>query len=96
MSEHDGPVRRAEVETVVEPVGRRRTVWIETEDGWRVAGLDADALRRQADEIAAANEELAPFRVLRGVECDIRADGSLDRVAWRTARGRFRDHVVED
>jgi DNA polymerase (family 10) len=43
-----------------------------------VPGLDADALRRQAEEIAAANEELAPFRVLRGTECDIRADGSLD------------------
>jgi DNA polymerase (family 10) len=44
-----------------------------------VPGLDADALRRQAHEIAAANEELGPsFRVLRGAECDIRADGSLD------------------
>ena len=43
-----------------------------------VPGLDADALRRQAEEIAAANEELAPFRVLRGAECDIRADGALD------------------
>ena len=43
-----------------------------------VPGLDADALRRQAEEIAAANVELAPFRILRGVECDIRPDGSLD------------------
>ena len=43
-----------------------------------VPGLDADALRRQAEEIAATNEELAPFRVLRGTECDIRADGHLD------------------
>jgi DNA polymerase (family X) len=43
-----------------------------------VAGLDGDALRRQGEEIAAANEQLAPFRILRGVECDIRADGSLD------------------
>jgi len=43
-----------------------------------VPGLDADLLRRQAEEIAAANEQLAPFRVLRGTECDIRADGSLD------------------
>jgi DNA polymerase (family X) len=43
-----------------------------------VPGLDADALRRQAEEIAAANEALAPFRVLRGAECDIRADGNLD------------------
>ena len=24
------------------------------------------------------NEQLAPFRVLRGIECDILADGSLD------------------
>src|SRR5262249_14233053 len=43
-----------------------------------VPGLDAEALRRQAEEIAAANEELAPFRILRGAECDIRADGNLD------------------
>jgi DNA polymerase (family X) len=43
-----------------------------------VSGLDADGLRRQGEEIRLVNEELAPFRVLRGVECDIRADGSLD------------------
>src|SRR5262249_30467534 len=40
-----------------------------------VPGLDADAVRRQGDEIADANERLAPFRVLRGIECDIRPDG---------------------
>jgi len=43
-----------------------------------VPGLDADDLRRQAEEIAAANEELTPFRVLRGTEVDIRRDGELD------------------
>jgi DNA polymerase (family 10) len=43
-----------------------------------VPGLDADDLRRQGEEIAAANELLAPFRVLRGSECDILPDGSLD------------------
>jgi DNA polymerase (family X) len=43
-----------------------------------VPGLDADDLRRQGEEIAAANEELAPFRVLRGTEVDIRRDGTLD------------------
>jgi DNA polymerase (family 10) len=43
-----------------------------------VPGLDADDLRRQGEEIAAANEELAPFRILRGIEVDIRADGALD------------------
>jgi DNA polymerase (family X) len=43
-----------------------------------VPGLDADDLRRQGEEIQLANEQLAPFRVLRGSEVDIRADGSLD------------------
>ena len=43
-----------------------------------VPGLDADQLERQGEEIARVNEVVAPFRVLRGVECDIRADGSLD------------------
>jgi DNA polymerase (family 10) len=43
-----------------------------------VPGLDADGLRRQAEEIAVVNDALAPFRVLRGTECDILADGSLD------------------
>jgi len=43
-----------------------------------VPGLDADAVRRQAEEIAVANDELAPFRVLRGIEVDIRRDGRLD------------------
>jgi DNA polymerase (family 10) len=43
-----------------------------------VRGLAADDLRRQAEEIAAANERLAPFRVLRGIECDILPDGKLD------------------
>jgi len=43
-----------------------------------VPGLDADDVRRQGEEIAAANEQLAPFRILRGIECDILADGSLD------------------
>ena len=43
-----------------------------------VRGLTADDVRRQAEEIAAANELLAPFRVLRGIECDILTDGQLD------------------
>jgi DNA polymerase (family X) len=43
-----------------------------------VPGLDADEVRRQGEEIAAANEQLASFRILRGIECDILPDGSLD------------------
>ena len=43
-----------------------------------VPGLGSEDLRRQAEEIAGVNQRVAPFRVLRGVECDIRPDGSLD------------------
>jgi DNA polymerase (family X) len=43
-----------------------------------VPGLDADDVRRQGEEIAGANERLDPFRVVRGIECDILPDGSLD------------------
>jgi len=43
-----------------------------------VPGLTAGDVRRQAEEIAAANGRLAPFRVLRGIECDILPDGRLD------------------
>ncbi|GAA3462296.1 PHP domain-containing protein [Saccharothrix longispora] len=42
-------------------------------------GLSADRLRRQLDAVAAVNEELAPFRVLTGIEVDILDDGALDQ-----------------
>jgi DNA polymerase (family 10) len=43
-----------------------------------VHGLTPDEVRRQGEEIAAATERLAPFRVLRGIECDILPNGRLD------------------
>jgi DNA polymerase (family 10) len=43
-----------------------------------VTGLTVADVRRQGEEIAAANESLAPFRVLRGIECDILPSGRLD------------------
>jgi DNA polymerase (family 10) len=43
-----------------------------------VQGLTPDDVRRQGEEIAAANAALAPFRILRGIECDILPDGRLD------------------
>jgi DNA polymerase (family 10) len=43
-----------------------------------VQGLGPDQVRRQGEEIAQANEILAPFRLLRGIECDILPDGRLD------------------
>jgi DNA polymerase (family 10) len=45
----------------------------------RVAnGLSEERFRRQWKEIDELNDKLSPFRVLRGVELEIRADGSLD------------------
>jgi len=43
-------------------------------------GLSPARLERQLDEVAALNEELAPFRILTGIECDINVDGTLDQV----------------
>jgi putative hydrolase len=42
-------------------------------------GLSADRLRRQLDVVAELNDELAPFRILTGIEVDILEDGSLDQ-----------------
>jgi putative hydrolase len=42
-------------------------------------GLDRDRLLAQLDEISALNEEMAPFRILTGIEVDILADGALDQ-----------------
>ena len=42
-------------------------------------GLSADRLHEQLEVVAALNEELAPFRILAGIEVDILADGALDQ-----------------
>ena len=42
-------------------------------------GLSADRLREQLRVVADLNEQLAPFRILTGIECDILDDGSLDQ-----------------
>lgn len=41
-------------------------------------GLDRDAVMRQHDEIDRLNADLHGFRVLKGIEADILADGRLD------------------
>ena len=41
-------------------------------------GLDPRRLAQQSDEIDRLNAELAGFRVLKGIEVDILADGTLD------------------
>jgi putative hydrolase len=42
-------------------------------------GLSADRLLRQLDLIGRLNAELAPFRILTGIEVDILEDGVLDQ-----------------
>ena len=42
-------------------------------------GLDAQRLRRQLDLVDQLNAELAPFRILTGIEVDILEDGTLDQ-----------------
>ncbi len=41
-------------------------------------GLSVNRLREQRDEVAAVNERLSSFRLLAGVEVEIRGNGSLD------------------
>ncbi len=42
-------------------------------------GLSADRLIAQLEQVAKLNAELAPFRVLTGIEVDILEDGGLDQ-----------------
>ncbi|MCW2545043.1 MAG: hypothetical protein JWM40_2595 [Frankiales bacterium] len=42
-------------------------------------GLSPERLREQLQVVARLNEELHPFRILTGIECDILEDGSLDQ-----------------
>jgi len=49
-------------------------------------GLSPDRLREQLDVVAALNTELAPFRILTGIEVDILLDGALDQEEELLAR----------
>jgi putative hydrolase len=42
-------------------------------------GLSPERLERQLGEVADLNRDLAPFRILTGIEVDILSDGSLDQ-----------------
>ena len=42
-------------------------------------GLSRERLLQQLDIVAALNEELAPFRILTGIEVDIHDDGAIDQ-----------------
>ena len=49
------------------------------------SGCAATCLHRQSEQIDALNELVAPFRILKGIEVNIRPDGTLD-VVGRGAR----------
>jgi putative hydrolase len=42
-------------------------------------GLNPERLRQQLEIVAALNQEMAPFRILTGIEVDILEDGALDQ-----------------
>lgn len=41
-------------------------------------GLTVERIRDQHQEIEALNKKLAPFKIFKGIECDILVDGALD------------------
>jgi putative hydrolase len=76
----DGGSSIIEMATAARDLGRSYLVLTDHSARLTVAhGLDADRLRRQLEVVAAVNAELAPFRLLTGIEVDILEDGSLDQ-----------------
>jgi putative hydrolase len=77
-SDGGSPIREM-AETAIE-LGHQYMVLTDHSPTLTVAnGLSAERLERQLDEIAKLSAELAPFRILTGIEVDILADGSLDQ-----------------
>jgi putative hydrolase len=59
-----------------------RSYWALTDHSPRLTvahGLNAERLREQLEVVDELNQELAPFRILTGIEVDILEDGSLDQ-----------------
>ena len=73
---------RAELEAMARGAKDRGYEYIAITDhsvSVRVAnGLSEERFRRQWKEIERLNEELAPFRILKGVEVEIKSDGTVD------------------
>jgi putative hydrolase len=77
-SDGGSPVR--EMAEAARDLGHR--YWALTDHSPRLTvahGLDAERLRQQLELVGRLNEELAPFRILTGIEVDILEDGSLDQ-----------------
>ena len=77
-SDGGSPIR--EMAEVARDLGHEYMVLTDHSPRLTVAnGLTPERLRAQLDEVAAVNVDLAPFRVLTGIEVDINEDGSLDQ-----------------
>ncbi|MDP9239785.1 MAG: PHP domain-containing protein [Actinomycetota bacterium] len=76
----DGGSPIAEMARAARDLGHEYVVLTDHSPRLTVAnGLSADRLRAQLDVVAEVNAELAPFRILTGIEVDILDDGSLDQ-----------------
>ena len=76
----DGGATIREMAEAAREIGREYMVLSDHSPTLTVAnGLTAERLERQLDEVAGLNAELAPFRILTGIEVDILSDGSLDQ-----------------
>jgi putative hydrolase len=79
LASDGGATIREMAETAIE-IGHEYLVITDHSPRLTVAnGLETERLMAQLDEIAALNAELAPFRILTGIEVDINEDGSLDQ-----------------
>ncbi len=77
-SDGGSPIR--EMAEAARDLGHR--YWALTDHSPRLTvahGLNAERLAQQLDVVAELNEELAPFRILTGIEVDILEDGTLDQ-----------------
>ena len=76
----DGGSPPAEMAWTAKEIGHEYLVLTDHSPRLKVAnGLTADRLRRQLDVIDVINRQLAPFRMLTGIEVDILDDGTLDQ-----------------
>lgn len=83
----DGGAPLATMATTARDLGHEYVVATDHSARLTVAhGLSEERLVQQLDEVAALNDELAPFRILSGMEVDIFEDGSLDLADEMLAR----------
>jgi putative hydrolase len=76
----DGGAPTREMARTAEALGHEYLVVTDHSPRLTIAhGLNRERLLQQLDEIEALNEEVAPFRILTGMEVDILEDGSLDQ-----------------